>query len=340
MQVELRLGGQITVNDREIAVGQTFAVLDAIAQHRSVRAAAERLGLSYRSVWGRVLSLEEALGRPLVTRTKGHGSSLTQAGEELRSALQAVFDKLNAPLAAEQRDLERRLEGLLNRNPARLSIAASHDPLLVSTLVGRSDVELIITGTGQAIDRLLAGAADVAGCHFGPAAARGEPAFPASLRDPQYSVRPVFVREQGLIVAPGNPLRIRSVADLVRTQARFVNRQKGSGTRAWFDRLLSQANLQASRIAGYDVEEFTHQAVGAVIASGAADAGLGVRAVAESFRLSFLPLGREAYYLATRTDRSSPVLEQIVIDLRSQARAALGYASVTGRSRLGGRGKT
>jgi putative molybdopterin biosynthesis protein len=82
MTVELRLGGLIKVNGRDIPVGQTLAILDAVAHDRSVSGAAERLGVSYRSAWGRVLVLEEAFGQPLVHKIKGHGSVLTSLGEE------------------------------------------------------------------------------------------------------------------------------------------------------------------------------------------------------------------------------------------------------------------
>jgi molybdate transport repressor ModE-like protein len=324
MQVELRVGGLITVDGHEIALGQTFALLDAVARDRSVRAAAERLGVSYRSAWGRVLSLEQAIGQPLVEKTKGHGSVLTAFGEELRQALETPLKTLERPLAAEQRDLERRLGKLLTDKQTRLRIAASHDPLLVETLAGR-DVELTVTGSEQAIERLLAGAADVAGCHFGPREAGDALPLPQAVRDGAYVVRPAFMRDQGLIVAADNPLHIRSVADLVKRQARFVNRQKGSGTRAWFDRLLADASVRASDIRGYGVEEFTHQAVAAVIASGAADAGLGVKAVAAAFRLGFVPLGREAYFLVTRADLDATQLDQIIVDLHARAGKAVGY---------------
>ncbi|HEX2724213.1 MAG TPA: substrate-binding domain-containing protein, partial [Beijerinckiaceae bacterium] len=233
------------------------------------------------------------------------------------------------PLAAEQRALEQSLNRLLKESRARLRIAASHDPLLVETLAGR-DVELMVTGSEQAIERLLAGDVEVAGCHFGPWAAGDGVPFPPALRDGDYVVRPAFVRDQGLIVAARNPLRIRSVTDLVRRQARFVNRQKGSGTRAWFDRLLAEAKVSAGDIRGYGVEEFTHQAVAAVIASGAADAGLGVKAVAAAFRLGFVPLGSETYYLAMRADLNSALVGEIMTELHARAKKAVGYGPASG----------
>lgn len=314
MKVELRLGGLISVNGRAIALGQTLALLDGVAQERSVRGAAERLGLSYRSAWGRMVELEEAIGHPVAVKTKGHGTVLTELGDTLRQSLQATLRRFESSLAQEQRALEQRLADIVGASP-RLTIAASHDPLLLDMLSRRSDVDVSVMGSELALERLFAGQADVAGCHFGPSE---DDAVPAPLRRPGVVVHPAFEREQGLIVASGNPLGLRSIADLARKKARFINRQRGSGTRAWFDRMLAAANILPADIVGYGVEEFTHQAVAAVVASGAADAGFAVRAVAEAFGLPFVALGRETYYLVHRDDFSPPVLNEIIKALRAR----------------------
>jgi putative molybdopterin biosynthesis protein len=331
MKVELRLGGLLTIGGREIAVGQTLALLEGVARERSVRGAAERLQLSYRAAWGRLVSLESAVGRAVVVKTKGHGTILTELGEELRSILRASLQKFEAPLAKEQRALEGRLAALMRASPTRLRIAASHDPLLVELLSTRPDVELSVMGSEAALDRLSAGAAEMAGCHFGPAKARSRDS-PALLRDRAWLAQPAFMREQGVIVAAGNPLGIRSVADLARTKARFINRQKGSGTRGWLDRMLAEAAISPDQIVGYGIEEFTHQAVAAVVASGAADAALGVRAVAQPFGLGFVPLGWETYYLVTRADRERSELGEIAAQLRLRAGRAIGYRPASTRT--------
>lgn len=313
MKIELRLGGLISLNGREIALGRTLALLDGVARERSVRGAAERLGLSYRSAWGRVSALEDAIGRPVVVKTKGHGTVLTDLGDELRQALEATVGGFDAALAREQRALEQRLAALLGAHPPPLRIAASHDPLLLQILEGRRDVEVSVMGSEAALERLFGGRADVAGCHFGPTA---EGDLPAALRNRRLVARSGFEREQGLVVAPGNPLGLRSIADLAGGKARFINRQRGSGTRAWFDRALAAERIAPADIVGYGREEFTHHAVAAVVASGAADAGFAVRAAAEAFGLTFIPVGREIYYLVSRDGFSSPALDGIVTDLR------------------------
>jgi putative molybdopterin biosynthesis protein len=105
-------------------------------------------------------------------------------------------------------------------------------------------------------------------------------------------------REQGLIVAPGNPQRIRDLEDLAQPGVRFVNRQKGAGTRVLLDYHLKQRGIPAERIAGYDREEYTHMAVAAAVLSGSASAGMGILAAARALGLDFIPLFKERYELA------------------------------------------
>jgi molybdate-binding protein/DNA-binding PadR family transcriptional regulator len=104
-------------------------------------------------------------------------------------------------------------------------------------------------------------------------------------------------REQGLMVAAGNPKGIRGLGDLTRRDVGIVNRQAGAGTRLLLHHQLRQARIDTRRIAGYAREVPTHGAVAAAVAAGTADAGPGVRAVALAHGLDFLPLGEERYDL-------------------------------------------
>ena len=104
-------------------------------------------------------------------------------------------------------------------------------------------------------------------------------------------------REQGLIVPPGNPLGLTGIADLARDDLRYVNRQRGSGTRVLLDYELGRLGIDAAEIIGYEREEYTHLAVAASVASGRSDCGLGVLAAASAFGLGFVPVTREPYDL-------------------------------------------
>jgi putative molybdopterin biosynthesis protein len=119
-------------------------------------------------------------------------------------------------------------------------------------------------------------------------------------------------REQGLMVASGNPKAIRSFQDLVRTEVVFVNRQRGAGTRVLLDYYLDRGGIPADRIRGYEREEYTHLAVAAQVASGAADCGLGIQAAALALGLDFLPVAREQYDLIVPMDQlESPKLHSL-----------------------------
>ncbi len=102
-------------------------------------------------------------------------------------------------------------------------------------------------------------------------------------------------RSQGLIIAKSNPLGINSITDLAKVN--YVNRQKGSGTRILLDYLLKQNGLEPAQIKGYEREEITHTAVAAAVASGTADAGMGILAAARIYNLDFIPLIQEQYDL-------------------------------------------
>lgn len=104
-------------------------------------------------------------------------------------------------------------------------------------------------------------------------------------------------RIQGLMVPHGNPLDITGLSDLTRPELRFVNRQRGSGTRLLLDYLLRKEGISPQEISGYEREEYTHMAVAVAVASGNADAGLGIQAAAEALGLDFVPIGEERYDL-------------------------------------------
>lgn len=104
-------------------------------------------------------------------------------------------------------------------------------------------------------------------------------------------------RDQGLIVPPGNPRALRTLADLAQPGLAFVNRQRGAGTRVLLDFEIGKIGLAPAEIKGYEREEYTHLAVAAAVASGVADCGLGIAAAARALNLDFVPLFKERYDL-------------------------------------------
>ncbi|MGQ9858836.1 MAG: molybdopterin biosynthesis protein [Thermodesulfobacteriota bacterium] len=109
-------------------------------------------------------------------------------------------------------------------------------------------------------------------------------------------------REQGLMVAAGNPLGIHGIQDLTRPAVRFINRQAGSGTRVLLDFHLRKLGIRPEEIQGYSREEYTHMAVAVAVASGAADVGMGILAAARALGLEFIPVCSERYDLVIPTE--------------------------------------
>lgn len=107
----------------------------------------------------------------------------------------------------------------------------------------------------------------------------------------------LVMRDQGLILPPGNPKAIQGIEDLARQDVLMINRQGGSGTRILLDYRLKQLGIAPAQIAGYTNEEFTHMAVAAAVLSGAADTGLGIYAAAKALGLDFIPVVTEQYDL-------------------------------------------
>ena len=158
-------------------------------------------------------------------------------------------------------------------------------------------------GSLDALVQYGAGRVDIAGFHV-PLGTQHDEIRRLVLRSLRARIDrlvPFADREQGLIVPRGNPERLQSFRDIAEKQLRFVNRQRGSGTRLLIDGLLANGGIDSARIVGYGNEEFTHAAVAATVASNGADVGFGLRAAAAKFALDFVPQARERYWLAVRS---------------------------------------
>ena len=126
-------------------------------------------------------------------------------------------------------------------------------------------------------------------------------------------------REQGFIVAPGNPLNLHTWEDITKEGVRFINRQKGSGTRLRLDAYLQVEKISSDRILGYGHEETTHSGLACLIANGQADVGVGVKAAAQRLGLHFIPLFQERYDLVCLGQTAKTTAwKQLINVLRSQ----------------------
>lgn len=184
-------------------------------------------------------------------------------------------------------------------------VMGSHDPLIdeLADMLHRADRGMSLSsthvGSMGGIMAIKRGEAHLAGCHLlDTQSGKYNLSFMRKYfpEGGAYLVSCVG-RLQGLMLAKGNPLRIARFSDIARSGIRYVNRQKGSGTRVLADYLCAESGISPDSIYGYDREELTHTSVAAQIAAGSADAGMGIYSAAKLYGLDFLPVCTEEYDL-------------------------------------------
>jgi excisionase family DNA binding protein len=203
----------------------------------------------------------------------------------------------NAKTSLEQaRQKSRRIEGAL-------LASGSNDPILdmLQTYMKKSYPEFYIfsanTGSTDGLKALDMGYTDIAWSHlFDPKTGEYNIPFLSTYLP---NVKPVvvnlFYRDLGFVVAPKNPLSFRGFEDLARKGIRFINRQKGSGTRVLLDHHLKRLRISSSKIHGYEREVYTHFEVGLSILSKEADVGIATIAISKLLGLPFLPITQESF---------------------------------------------
>ena len=209
-----------------------------------------------------------------------------------------------------------------------LVVIGSHDPLLdeLADMLHLENPELYMSsshvGSMGGIMAIRRGEAHAAGCHLLDTADGSYNRSFIRKYFPKGDVRLISCvgRQQGLMVARGNPLNIRKFSDIARDGVRYVNRQKGSGTRILTDYLCKREHVDASAIYGYDREELTHTSVAAQIVSGSADAGMGIYSAAKLYDLDFIPICIEEYDLIIPDHAwDTPMVRSLLTILKSDA---------------------
>ena len=280
-------------------------LLQAVREQGSIAGAAKSLGMSYRHVWGELKKWEVRLNQNLIVWEKGMPAELSEFASKLLWAERQAQARLAAPIESLLSELERTFSVAFDPMAHVLSLYASHDDALVRLreVASRQSLHLDVRfcGSVDAIRALNEGRCEIAGFHTRSMPSGNSLAaqtYKPLLKPGHHKLIAFAIRTQGLLVPRGNPMALKSLGDLVKRQARYVNRELGTGTRLLLDDLLNEQKIAAELLHGYQTLEPSHAAVATAIASGKADAGLAIESAALAAGLDFIPLVTEKYWLA------------------------------------------
>jgi len=319
-------------------------LLQAVRQQGSISGAARQMGLSYRHVWGQLKEWEVTVGHELIVWDRGQSARLTPFGDKLLWAERLAQARLGPQIEALRAELERAMAQVFDGTTQVLGLHASHDDALAhlqDLAVAQAGLHLDIqfTGSVDAIRALNEGRCQLAGFHT-----RQQPGartltartYKPMLKPGRHKLIGFALRSMGLVVAPGNPLQLHTLAQVAATKARWVNRPLGTGTRVLLDELLADVGLVPGQLMGYEHCQPSHAAAAQAVANGQADAGLVSESAARSAGLGYVPLVQERYQLVClKSELDSPAvltLRQLLASPRwAQALLGLpGYANDEG----------
>jgi len=202
-----------------------------------------------------------------------------------------------------------------------LRFAGSHDLAVAWMATHFQDfapgyqLHLTFSGSISGLVALTEGKCDLAGSHLydDQSGTYNIPFLKSLYPNEKLAVITLAQRHLGLIVKPGNPKKILSIADLIREDVTFINRHSGSGTRVYLDSELKKLGIESRQINGYMTQKTTHSEVASEIAEDHADVGLGLEAAAKAFNLDFVFLTLECYdlILKAKTFEAEPIQNMI-----------------------------
>ena len=303
-----------------------FKLLHYLHQDPKLTKAAEQANVSYRHAWNILNKWNEILGIALVTQVKGQGTSLTSFGEKLIWAENLIEAQLAPSASTLTSTINRELDNYLGKNNNLIRIHASHGYAIdaipkLSQYQDEISIDLRYMGSAEAIESLIHEDCDLAGFHVCT-----HPLLRnhicgqhfKNLMTPEFTIIKLVIRKQGFIVQKDNPKSIHYIIDLIRPDIQIINRQKSAGTRILLDELIHKCGIDSHDINGYHNEEYTHTAVAAHVASGAADIGFGIEYAARKFNLHFIPIVAEQYVLACNTEEiNSPNILMLLDNIKS-----------------------
>jgi len=328
--VWLEKEGKYLIGEREARI------LDKVHSLGSIMTAARVLGTTYAHAWNVLEQLKVTLGEEVVKARRGGsaggGTALTERGISLLKEYRLLEGKVGTFLSEKYPTPK---EGKLFKVDAtpELTIIGSHCiglEILLRQLLKSTPItyEVANVGSSGGLAAIMLGEADIAGIHLlDEVSSQYNTPFLKRywIADRTVIIRG-YIREQGLIVAKGNPKNITSVNDLLRQDVKIINRELGSGTRTQLDiyirKIADSRGVKirdlTQKIKGYETEAMSHAEVAQAVNQGKADVGLGIRAAVDPNLLDFLPLFEEQFDFAIEERRlSKPAISAFLEVLKS-----------------------
>lgn len=317
-EITVRYEALIEYEGERLVDSEIACILRVLNENKSLISASKTLGVSYARLWNLIARIERTIGKKIVETKKGGKKGGKAELTDLGKQLLETYEKANARL--EELGLIGKMQKISEK--PEIVIAHSHDPLFSAVLERLSEeisVKSICVGSGMALAMLTLGEADVACLHlYDPESGGYNSGFLEKfwLKD---KVEKLGAFEREVVVAFRNDLEFKSLEELItgilKGNLRFANRNRGSGTRQFFDQVLldysRRLNIGLENIQGYESEFYTHDEVARQIYRGNFDAGALIGSIAKKFNLKCFHLTWEPYECYALKNRRSLAIERL-----------------------------
>ena len=291
MKLNITPSLKIATENNEVIDPVLVSLLRYLQNDHKLTKAAEYANISYRHAWNILRKWNALLGKPLVAQSKGQGTRLTELGEKFVWAETLIEAHLTPSISSLTSTINLEINGLLGQNENFLRIHASHGyaiDVIPNMNLEDSTIDIKYMGSAEAIEDLINDRCELAGFHICTHSLIREKIARKhflSLANTNHTIIRMVLRKQGFIIQKNNPKSIHHLTNLLKPNVVFINRQKSAGTRILLDELFAACDVDTKLINGYGNEEYTHTAVAAHVASGAADVGFGIEYAARKFNL-------------------------------------------------------